>query len=70
MAERKMAFTVLPMKDGYVIGKAVEGLRGTTPVLKEGKFDDYQQARVKAEELNSAQGLSEEEAQEIITKAG
>jgi hypothetical protein len=69
MPERKFAYTVLSLKDGYVIARAVEGIRGTSPVLKEGKFDDYQQARVRAEELNSSLGLSDDEAQEIIGAA-
>lgn len=66
MAERKFAYTVQSMKDGYVIARVVEGIRGASPILKEGKFEDYQQARVRAEELNSALGLTEEEAQAIV----
>lgn len=69
MPERKFAFTVLSMKDGYVIARAIEGIRGTSPVLKEGKFEDYQQARLKADELNAALGLTDDEAQEILNSA-
>lgn len=53
-------------EDGYMIGRADEGIPGYTPVPSEGTFAKYDEAQARANRMNETLGLEPGEAWKIV----
>jgi hypothetical protein len=56
------------LNDGYVVGLLIEGTKGYTPQPDLGKFSNYKDAQNLAQNLNKQLGLSEGQANRIVSR--
>ena len=66
IGKRRHAYTAIVGPDGYIIGRADEGVQGYTPVYLSRTFTTYQDAKSFADELNRNLGRTLKEAYAII----
>lgn len=61
----KFAYTAVVVPEGFILGRADYGTKGYTPVRIR-PYSTWDQAREAANKLNSEEGLTPVEAQEIV----
>lgn len=62
----KYAYTAVVESSGFIIGRADYGVGGYTPMRRHPVFPAWDAAKKFADELNEREGLTREEALEIV----